>query len=488
MYGITMAPDFDRAGLQWFNVANPLMLTDLRGRMVILDFFTSCCINCMHALPVLRRVEERFDRQVAVIGVHSPKFPAERRDDAIARAIARYGIRHPVIHDPHMLLWDEYRIRAWPTLVFISPDGHIVGRLAGEPHPDMLPEGIGRMLREFWRRGEIQPGGLPLAIAPPPAGRLLFPGKIKRVPDIHGSALWAVADAGHHQIALFDDGGRETARFGRGVAGFDDGAADAACFNGPQGLIADAEAIFVADTGNHAIRRIDRLTGAVTTLAGTGVRGLALTRPTPASTTALASPWDLELVGGRLYFANAGSHQIGCLELAGAMVWPAAGSGDEGIVDGAAARAELAQPSGLAASADGRSLYFADSEVSAVRILGLDGAARVTTLVGAGLFEWGHVNGGLAEARLQHPLGLAVLGDRVVVADSYNDALRVVDPQARQVTDLHGMTCEDARCLPFSEPAGIAADGPNRLLLADTNNHRIVEFRLDEGRYRTWSA
>lgn len=482
MFGITKAPDFDREGLKWFNVSNPLTLADLRGRLIILDFFTYCCINCMHVLPILRRIEERFEREVVVIGVHSPKFPAEQRDDNLTRAIARHGIRHPVVHDPHMLLWDEYCIHAWPTLVLISPEGRVIGQLAGEPHPDLLIDGLDDMLRRFWQRGVIHPADPPLATVPLPAGRLSFPGKIKRLPPAGEKSGWAIADAGHHQVVLVADDGNEMRRFGSGVAGFADGPAEAACFNGPQGLIADADAIYVADTGNHALRRIDRRDGSVATIAGAGLRGSALMPSVPALSTALASPWDVELVDGGLYFANAGSHQIGCLDLASGVIRPVAGSGEEGVEDGPAAQATLAQPSGLAASADGMSLYFADSEGSAVRVLDLAGG-RVATLVGAGLFEWGHVNGDLAAARLQHPLGLVVVNGRIVVADTYNDALRVIDPQSRQIADLNGTT---ALGLPLSGPAGVAFDGANRLLVADTNHHRIVEVHLDEGRYRTW--
>jgi thiol-disulfide isomerase/thioredoxin len=487
MTGIVRAPDFDQPGLAWFNVDAPLTLAALRGKLVILDFWTFCCINCMHILPTLRRVEEAFPEEVVVIGIHSPKFTAERAAANLAAAIARYGIVHPVIHDPELRLWREYAVRAWPTLIFVSPDGRITGQHSGEPDPERLIDAVGKTLAQWRAEGVLRPGVLALAPIEAPARRLSFPGKIK--PASGAAKRWVLADSGHHQIVLLDDDGGEIARYGAGAAGFVDGTADTARFNGPQGLIADEGAIYVADTGNHALRRIDRSDGRVTTLAGTGSRGMALGEAAPALGTALASPWDLERDGDRLYFANAGTHQLGVLDLAAGTVARLAGSGAEAIVDGAAADAALAQPSGLALTPDRARLYFVDSETSALRVLVLDGTERVETLIGSGLFDFGHVNGGLAEARLQHPLGVAWWDGRIAVADSYNAALRSVDPAAGAVSDLDdGFLCSDALCLPLAEPAGIAADGSRRLLVADTNNHRVVEYDAAARRSRTWAS
>lgn len=489
MFGLTRAPDLDRAGLHWFNVDAPLSLDDLRGRIVILDFWTFCCINCMHVLPTLRRVEERYPEHVVVIGVHSPKFKAERDSENVRRAIARYDVRHPVVHDPYMSLWDEYAVRAWPTLVVISPDGYVIGQLSGEPDPDRLVEGIGEMIREFSDRGEIQPRPLPVSLAVPEKApsRLSFPGKIKPLAEPWEGAAWAVADAGHHQIVLLSDDGEEIRRFGSGRPGFDDGGDGS--FDGPQGLTCDAGAIYVADTGNHALRRIDLTDGSITTLAGVGGRGLPLGRPMQGHAAPLASPWDVALDGpDHLYFANAGSHQIGLLDLSRGLVVPVAGSGGENIVDGPAREALLAQPSGLALDAAERVLYFADSETSSIRLLRLDGAGTVESLVGKGLFAFGADDGPFESARLQHALGVARLdGERLVVADSYNAAIRLLDLTARRVTTLGSdLVCLDDVCLPLAEPAGVWAASPERLLIADTNNHRIVEWDLRAKTTRTF--
>jgi thiol-disulfide isomerase/thioredoxin len=477
------APEIARPAMTWFNVAAPLSLADLRGRIVILDFWTFCCINCMHVLPSLHRVEQRFPDEVAVIGVHSPKFFAEREPENVAAAIARYGISHPVVHDPNMTLWREYAVRAWPTLVFLDPEGYVIGQFSGEPDPDRLIEAVGDLVEQAREHRVLEPAPLLVETAPAPAGRLAFPGKIKALPG----GGWAITDAGHHRIVVADEQGGELARYGSGQAGFADGAAGEAMFRDPQGLVADTTTIYVADTGNHAVRAIDRASGRVMTLAGTGRRGAILGAPASAAETALASPWDLEIEGGLLYVANAGSHQLGVLDLAAGTVARLAGNGAEALVDGEALEgAALAQPSGLALDRSGRRLFFADSEISAARVLDLE-RGEVTTLVGAGLFDFGHKNGSFGEARLQHALGLAWSEDGLIVADSYNRAVRLLDLENRQVSDIEpGLVCQDPVCLPLGEPAGIAVAGDGRLLLADTNNHRILELNPAGASYRTW--
>lgn len=483
------APEIDRPGITWLNVDHPLSLKALRGRLVILDFWTFCCINCLHILQTLRRVEEAWPEEVVVIGVHSPKFPAEHDAGNVVQAIARHGIGHPIAHDPDFQIWQQYGVRAWPTLVFIAPDGHVIGQSSGEPNPDQLMKAIAEVLEQFQGQGMLKPARLNLTPPPAPSGRLLFPGKLKPLPTTTDARQWGLADGGHHQIVILDDDGREVRRYGSGCPGFADGPAETARFDDPQGLAGDAAALYVADTGNHAVRRIDRATGRVTTLAGTGERGGILTIDgEPGRTTALASPWDLEVQGNRLFLANAGSHQLGVLDLATGRVARLAGAGPEGIHDGPAAAAHLAQPSGLALAPDGAILYVADSETSAIRALD-QRTGRLTTLVGTGLFDFGHEKGPFAQARLQHPLGVAMAGaDRLLVADTYNDDVRVLDLNRREVADFDAgrFTCTDPVCLPLFEPAAVVADGPDRVLVVDTNNHRILEYRVPDRRYRTW--
>ena len=486
-YANMMAPEIARPGLQWFNVPAPLPIASLRGRIVILDFWTEGCINCIHIIPTLRRVEEKFPDEVVVIGVHSPKFANEKNAASVKDAISRYEIRHPIIHDPQMTIWRSYGVQAWPTLIVIGADGEVVGKVPGEPDPDRLIEAIENLVHTYQQGGALKPAKLDLQIVPEPKGRFLFPGKLKKVPG--GDRRWALADGGHNQMVLLDDTGKELERFGSGEAGLVDGPKDQARFNHPQGLAASSDAIYVADTENHAIRKIELATGTVTTLAGTSRRGRPLGAPQAGRETALASPWDLELKGDQLYFANAGTHQLGVLDLKTGNVARFAGTGEEALTDGRASEGALAQPSGLALSADGKSLYFADSESSAVRVITLGGDPRLITLVGAGLFDFGWINGDFRGARLQHPLGVAVDGDKVLVADTYNSAIRELNLDTHTVSDFDGgkYTCMDTICVPTREPAGIVVDTPDRILLVDTGNHRIDEYRPSAKTYHTWA-
>jgi sugar lactone lactonase YvrE len=481
------APEIARPGLKWFNVAAPLPIASLRGRVVILDFWTEGCINCIHIIPILRGIETKFPEQVAVIGVHSPKFAEEKSAASVEDAIARYEIRHPIVHDPTLSIWRDYGVQAWPTLVIIGPDGNVLAQVPGEPDPVRFPDAIGQLVAAAGQNGDLKPAKLALQPPEMPKGRFLFPGKLKRLPG--ASAQWVLADAGHNQIVVLDDAGNDVHRFGSGKAAFADGGDKDATFDHPQGLIADDKAIFVADTGNHAIRRIDRSSGAVTTLAGNGRRGAALNdAPQPGKATALASPWDLEKHGERLFFANAGTHQIGVLDLAAGTVARLAGSGAEDLAVGDAARAAFAQPSGLALSADGKTLYVADSESSAIRAIALDGV-KTKTLVGAGLFDFGKTDGAFDVARLQHPLGVAVDGDTLLVADTYNSRIRTLDLARKTVAEFDGgkFTCTDPICYPLREPAGIAVASADRVLLVDTGNQRVEEYTPSTKTSRTWA-
>ncbi|MBK8176321.1 MAG: redoxin domain-containing protein [Rhodospirillales bacterium] len=492
MLGLSPAPELFKAELPWFNVSRPLHLSDLKGRFVVLDFWTASCVNCLHVLPTLRRLEDTFADKLVVIGVHCPKYPAERAVASVRNAILRHDIRHPIVHDPELQLWADYGISAWPTLVFVDPCGGILGDLPGEPAAERLIAGLGEVLRRHCCGPRFPaPPPLPLRRETSQTGRFRFPAGIKPLRGPDGKPCWAIADSGHHQIVVCDDDGREIRRFGSGKPGFLDlpGAASAFCH--PQGLACDGAHIFVADAGNHAIRRIDLATGAVMTLAGTGERGGILCRTRDSADTALASVWDIECAAGALIFANAGTHQLGRLDLANGLVSPLAGDGQEGLRDGCPAEAQLAQPTGLAIDRTTGVIYFVDSETSAVRAMHPDGGNRIETLVGAGLFEYGRRNGPFAEARLQHCRGIACQGDRLVVADSYNGALRIVDPRTRCVSDLLAdpIAAKTDIGLNGGDPSGIAVDGPDRILVADTNHHRIVEMILgDVPRIRAWAT
>jgi thiol-disulfide isomerase/thioredoxin/sugar lactone lactonase YvrE len=464
-----MAPEFPD-GLEWINVAAPLRLSDLRGKVVLLDFWTYGCINCLHIIPDLERLEEEFREELVVIGVHSAKFEAEGSTEAIEDVVARYDIRHPVVNDKDFEVWRAYGARAWPTIWLIHPDGTLVGRMEGEGVYEVVQPVIADIVRE--EGDEIDRGELALDLVERPRSVLSFPGKVEADPN---SNRLAIADTGHDQVVVVDrTTGAVEQVFGSGERGFIDGAGLEAAFDGPQGLAFDGDTLYVADTGNHAIRAIDLPTGLVTTVAGTGEQGRW---PPPgggrAAFTDLYSPWDLLLEpGGSLVVAMAGSHQLWRFDPGEGIVEPWVGNGRESVRNGPVADAELAQPSGLASGADG-TVYFADSESSSIRLVA-EGSTDLLAGASTDLFTFGLLDGSGAGARFQHPKGVEWFGGAVWVADTYNDAIRRIDPVSGSVVTVAGGLAGfvDGATPRFDEPGGIsAADG--LLWIADTNNDAV---------------
>jgi len=459
----------DLEGAAWLNTDRPLASwrEDLRGQVVLLDFWTYCCINCMHVLPDLAALEEEFrDEPFLVIGVHSNKFPQEGEVANVRQAVLRYRIRHPVVVDTGRRLWSRFGVRSWPTLVLVDPEGREVGRVAGEGHREALRTAIRDLLAEHREKGTLAPGPLELRREAADTGELRYPGKVL----VHGGRLY-VADSGHGRVlAVAPADGSILGRYGEGV------------FRDPQGLAVLGEHLYVADPAGHAIFRVDLGGGEGERVAGTGEQASWRPGAGPAREVRLNSPWDLAADGERLHVAMAGSHQLWTLDLEGGKVLPLAGSGREGLVDGPAESAWLAQPSGLAIR--GRRLYLADSEVSAVRVVDLE-AGTVDTLVGTGLFDFGHRDGPFGKARLQHPLGLAWWRDRLLVADTYNNKVKALDLAAGRVETVAGTGEEELRdgVLTFWEPGGLAVDG-DTLYVADTNHHRVVAVELPGGKWR----
>ncbi len=458
--GHPRAPDLDRVGT-WLGTDRPLLLRGaLRGRVVLLDFWTSGCVNCLQALPVLRAVEERFAGQpFQVVGIHSGKFDAEKEVSAVAEAMARHGIQHPVATDSDLVVWDQYAIHGWPTSVLVDARGYAVAWFRGEPELGTLIAWIQAALDDGRERGVLAPG--PAEFQRPAVrdtGPLAFPGKVLA---LVGGGL-AVADSGHHRVLVVDAAGRLSRTVGSGLEGFSDGAPDTASFNSPQGLAERDGAIYVADTGNHAIRRVELATGRVQTIAGTGRKaGGAMQPAADARTAALRSPWDVVFLGDTLWIAMAGAHQLWQLDPRTGALAPGAGNGREGLADGPLADATFAQPSGLAT--DGQVLYVADSEASALRRVD-PRAGTVKTLAGEGLFDFGLRDGALGEARFQHPLGLALAGSVLWVSDTFNGAVRRVSlPDARVSTVVRGL----------AQPGGLTLSA-GRLVVADTDHHRLV--------------
>ncbi|HXG07802.1 MAG TPA: thioredoxin-like domain-containing protein [Nitrososphaera sp.] len=481
------AKDFPK-DFVWLNTDRPLSLEDLRGYVVILDFWTYCCINCMHTLPDLEWIEKKYHgKPVVVIGVHSAKFYNEQEAENVREAIGRYEISHPVIVDRNMEIWESYGVSGWPTLVVIDPKGNVIYQQSGEGQRENLDDVISVLLE---RNKEIL-AKEPIVIkrpAAPSTRTLSYPGKLSLSPS---GKMLAVSDSNHNRILVIDvSSGKIIYKIGSGTKGLRDGTFEQARFFRPQGVLWVAEEIYVADTENHALREINLKSGTVKTLAGDGKQGYWVQSTQDARVTRLSSPWDLAYDRGFIFIAMAGLHQIWTYHIETNKIGPFAGSGYENIVDGQLERAQFAQPSGLSIS--GRYLFVADSEVSAVRRIDLD-SKTVETVVGEGLFIFGHSDGPLDSARLQHPLGVACGDGRIYVADTYNHAIRLVDLIEKKVSTLVGRPETKAVCnindpscdtLGLYEPSDVKVHG-NTLYISDTNNHLIRIYDLEKNVLKT---
>ncbi|GAA5228260.1 NHL domain-containing thioredoxin family protein [Paeniglutamicibacter antarcticus] len=503
-------------GRNWLNTGGKqLSLEDFRGKITILDFWTFCCINCLHVIDELRPLEAKYSEVLVTVGVHSPKFEYEADPAALAAAVERYEIAHPVLDDPELVTWQAYAARAWPTLVVVDPLGYIVAHLSGEGHAAGLESLIEELIAEHDAKGTLHRGTGPYVAPPAREGDLRFPGKAVALEN--GNFL--VGDSGHHRIVeLGNDLASVVRTFGSGTKGFADGEADTAAFNEPQGLaLVPAELaqslgyhVVIADTVNHRLRSLNLDTGVVGTLAGNGVQRLLDSEQARAAVdendeetwisalgneplnTSLSSPWDVlwSPKSQAIIIAMAGTHQIFSYDPVSLALAVFAGTGLEGLTDGVASESWFAQPSGLALDST-KNIWVADSETSALRrlVLGEDGAVeQVESAIGAGLFDFGFRDGDADQARLQHPLGVAALPDgSIAVADTYNGAVRRYDPATATVSTL-------ARGL--NEPSDVqldaSVDGEPVLLVVETNNHHLVRLPLpaealvvDEGASQT---
>ncbi|GAB3587301.1 NHL domain-containing thioredoxin family protein [Calidifontibacter terrae] len=457
-------------GRRWLNTGGrDLTLTELRGKVVVLDFWTFCCINCLHVLDELRPLEDEFGDDLVIIGVHSPKFEHEGRPEAVEAAVERYAVHHPVLDDPELQTWDAYTARAWPTLVVIDPEGYIVGQMSGEGHGPGLADLVRDQLTLHESKGTLRHGNSPYV---PPTGdttALRFPGKVRALPE----GGFVVSDTAHHQIVVLeDDLVTERTRIG--------GPAE---LNEPQGIcVLPPEAVerlgydlLVADTVNHRIVSVRLSDGRIRVEAGTGEQLREREGSGAASKQPLSSPWDIAWWIDRAIIAMAGTHQLWALHLgadpADNSVAILAGTSAEGLRDGLAHDAWLAQPSGLATSRSGDKVWIADAETSALRSITLtDTGFELQTYVGEGLFEFGFVDGDRGTARMQHPLGVAEAPDgSVLVADTYNGAIRRFDPvTATLSTVLTGL----------AEPSDVLAADDGTVVVVESAAHRVDRLRL----------
>jgi thiol-disulfide isomerase/thioredoxin len=476
-------PELNGGG-EWLGVSDPITLAALRGKIVLIDFWTLCCINCMQTLPEIAKLEKKYSRQLVVLGIHTPKFENERNTGSVRQAMLRYEITHPVLTDPDRNLWRSYGVQGWPSLILIDPEGFVVGRLELErpKNYELLDQAIGQTIRLHRAKKTLNEELLPFQKARVAAksGPLYFPGKV--LADGPGNRLF-IADSTHHRIVVTDLAGKQIVTIGAGIAGKVDGSFAQAQFNDPQGMALRGDILYVADCKNHSIRAVNIKAQSVKTVAGLGRQGLEANVNTGALRAGLNSPWALCATDRRIFIANAGSSQLRVLDLSHDSLASFAGSSNEGLTDGPRGQACLAQPSGL--TSDGMSLFFVDSESSSVRMISLDGKGPVRTIIGKGIFDYGDRDGTSETARLQHPLDLVYVNGKLFVVDTYNHKIKEVDPERGTCTTVAVEPAdpnETGRL--FDEPGGIS-HAAGKLYIADTNAHRIRV--LDLKTHKVWT-
>ena len=430
----------------------------------------------------MRELEKRHGETLAVIGVHSAKFPAEKETANLKEAVRRYGIQHPVVNDGDFRVWQSYGVRAWPTLMFVDPLGKVFGRHEGEFDPATMGPLVNEIIEEFdgqdllnrrlleyqLRRQEIE--DRPLS----------FPGKI----EADSSRLY-IADSGHNRVLVADLTGLVEQVIGIGEPGAADGPLDEATFSNPQGMTVQGDKVYIADAENHNIRLVDLAAGRVTTVAGTGEQSLYRHSGGDPLANPINSPYDLTIGNGTLYIAMAGFHQLWQMDLTSEQIGPFAGDGGEDILDGPRMSAKLAQPYGVAFTED--RVYFADSETSSIRWADVGPNGEVHTVVGTGLFDFGDQDGVGKRAVLQHVQGVAIGRGALFIADTYNHRIKRIELATGEVRSIAGdgkpgaYDGRGARAR-FNEPAGIAWSD-DRLYVADTNNHAIRVIDLNDPDY-----
>lgn len=474
-------------GVEWLNTSGEITLQDLRGKVVLVDFWTYCCINCMHILPDLKFLEHKYPKELVVIGVHSAKFDNEKETENIRRAALRYEIEHPIVNDAEMTIWRAFGVRAWPTLVLLDPEGYYCGYISGEGNREPLDAIIAKVIAYHKAKGTLDetPVRFDLERQRVKPGALRFPGKV--LADEASNRLF-ITDSNHNRLVVTSLDGNLQDVIGSGAASAEDGDYKSASFFRPQGTALVGDKLYVADTENHLLRVVDLKTKKVTTLAGTGVQAQSRANGGALRKTALNSPWAISHQDGTLYIAMAGPHQLWSHELGSDSIGVFSGSGREDILNGPHGEAAFAQPSGI--SSDGNFLYVADSEGSSIRKVPIASNGEVTTVAGTfdlpsgqSLFAFGDVDGIGKEARFQHPLDVLYHDGSLFVADSYNHKIKRINAAKREVSSFIGTGKAGAGLSPaqLSEPAGLSI-AKGKLFVADTNNHRIcvVDLKSEE--------
>ncbi len=463
------APELSH-GLEWINCV-PTSLGALRGYVTVVAFWSAGSAYSQNLLNDLRQLQLKYAGALQVIAVHVPKFDAERDSQFVRKTCARLGVGVRVAHDPSFVAWQHYGITAWPTAAVIDSAGVLREFIVGDRQREALEKLVAGLIESDGIK--IFEGQAPPLLAPEPDMPLAYPSGI-----CVSDRLLYIADTGHHTIVECTREGRVMRRIGGGTAEFMDGLGTAAAFRHPRGLALGRDAVYVADTGNHALRRIRIADGDVQTLAGNGRPGQPIDGAPGTGAgrgVSLNQPWALAVSEERVYIALAGCNQIWAYDHALQRLVHIAGSGALALVDGDGRESAFAQPAGLALVH--AQLYVADSAAAAVRAL-QTGTGKVQTLVGQGPFEFGDAVGSRAETRLQYPMVVAKDPEtaHLWILDSYNNAILKLKLGGGEVARFE-LSCKLQCPTAMAVSSGV-------LWIANTHAHEILRVETANGAVR----
>lgn len=461
------------------NTPRSLTKDELKGRILLLNFWNYGDVSCLQLLPGIAKIKGAFGNDVTVIGIHTPLSGHEGDYAALRRAVMRYGIDYPVVNDAEAVVRKAFHVKVWPAFALIDPQGK-ARTYEGIEGFEELKLDVAALARQYHGKLPREYLGLRPESEQEDYRLLNSPGKIAYVPNYRGNAALLVADSGHDRVLIVDTGGKVLEVIGSGKEGSNDGSYADARFDNPQGVLVKDDTVYIADTGNHLLRAVNLTEKKVRTLAGNTTVGNALRKEkVPALSVGMASPWDITFWPDmqHIAIAVAGLNQLWSYDIEAQTVSVLAGSGDKGMQDGEALQAKMAQPSGLSAMDD--RLYVVDATSNSLRVLE---KGQMKTLIGSGLTQDGFADGLKDKALMQHPLAVLATKDGVLVADSYNHALRRYDVQRAVLeryigSGVSGHVDGRQEQALFSQPSGLAA-GEGMLYVADTNNQAVRAVNL----------
>lgn len=453
-------------GLRWVNRRDRPRLADLRGRIVLLLFWNSSSTASATALDELRLLQKKLPDAFVALCIHTPRYSSRQPDAVVLKAAHRHRLQVAVANDAEWLVWKQYSIPAWPTMVVIGVDGRLAARFVGEGRAQEVEDVILELRDEAGSR-DAAPLPPVSTVGDEPAGPLAFPAHVLATDD-----RLFVSDTGHHRVLECNHDGHVLRQFGSGTPGNWDGQLAGSGLRLPQGLAAGRDVLYVADAGNHGVRRIRLDSGDVETVLGAGhVAYRNVEDQGGGLRVAIHSPHAVAVDGDVLYVAATGQHQILRADLRHQQVATIAGDGRSDVRDGIGGQSSLSQPIALALMPG--QLLVADAGGNAIRRLRLADLA-LTTLAGSSPWRPGNRDGVGRKVRLAYPSGIAAAETRVFIADTCNDRLCVLDPFSGELATVQLQR-------PLHEPQGLSF-AAGSLWLADRNDHSILRIDPESGR------